>query len=686
MRRIILLLVAGLLVLAPSPAFGQLCRVLIGNEYSVPALIRLGGATYTVHPGQFLGLPLSEPAELCVWSCPANVCAWSCTLTACPRGVYTVVPAAIPKGLEFRVDNPGTCGPCRDETRRLDVNNLNMVVMNDGAIAWNPSVGLPGFEYPRGTGKTAVFAGGLWVGGIAQGETLVTVAEYSQEYTPGVMTGPNSWMDPTTPAFKPYKVAAFTGNPDDTTFMEHHQAEIDADPNLDWVIHHAWQEYMLGAAPFGAPVRSYLDGAGGTFDGPVVDGDLMIWSVYHDADPARHFNDAGRTPPIGIEVQQTAFAWNRRGDLGNRLFVRYRIVNRGFKTLTNAYIGLWMDPDLGGFTDDMIGSDIGQGLGFCYNANDSDAVYGNAPPAVGVRWVEGAKVPGGRLGMTALTAFRNGTDPRHHTESYNLMQGLNRDGTPMIDPTTSLPTKFQFNGDPVTGTGWLDPAASDKRMLASTGPFTLAPGDTQTVLAMILVGQGTDRLSSITALRDLATPTLISLVSAVADRDGVRLRWRAAAGAGARIYRTRGTGASWELAANLVVDGGGDLPFDDHDVVPGARYGYRVGLAGANGSEVLSPEVWLDVPPALELALQGFRPNPAVGVPTIAFTLPRVAKGRIDVIDVLGRRVAGRTLDGVAPGRHLMRLDDAGPLPPGIYLVRLTHGPRVLTARAVVLR
>jgi hypothetical protein len=145
-------------------------------------------------------------------------------------------------------------------------------------------------------------------------------------------------------------------------------------------------------------------------------------------------------------------------------------------------------------------------------------------------------------------------------------------------------------------------------------------------------------------------------------------------------------GGAWELAASVAADAGGDLMFEDRAVTPGARYGYRVGLTGPNGTEALSPEVWLDVPQALELALQGFRPNPAVGIPTIAFTLPRVAKGRIELIDVLGRRVASRTLDGVAPGQHLMRLDDGGPLPPGVYLVRLSHGTRVLTMRAVVLR
>ena len=145
-------------------------------------------------------------------------------------------------------------------------------------------------------------------------------------------------------------------------------------------------------------------------------------------------------------------------------------------------------------------------------------------------------------------------------------------------------------------------------------------------------------------------------------------------------------GGAWELAASLSADPGGDLVFEDRAVVPGVRYGYRVGLAGANGTELLSPEVWLDIPRALELALEGFRPNPAVGLPTIAFTLPGAAKGRLELIDVGGRRIASRALDGLGAGSHVVRLDDAGPLPPGIYLVRLTHGTRVLTTRAVVLR
>ena len=635
-------------------------------------------------PGEQAQIFVTDRDSICLVFCTLEGCQTTCA-SICPFGSYAI--QMISTGLTIKVLDAGSCEHCIEGPRRLDVNNLNMVVTNLGSIASDLETGSAGLEYPRGSGNTAMYGAGLWVGCHVNGETRVTVAEYSQEFLPGVMTGPTGFDDPVNPAYHCFKIYALTGNPADTMHLFHNGAELAGDPRLDGLIHHSWAEYMQQAAPHGAPVRTYLDPAapGGVRLGPDVSGDQMIWSVFNDANPARHFAGGGGTAPLGIEVRQTAFAFNRRGELGNRVYVRYQILNRGPNTLLDAYVALWMDPDLGLFTDDMIGSDPGQ-LGYCYNATNNDPVYGPAPPAVGIRWLEGPKVGAGRLKLSALAAYTNGTDPEAATGSYNSMRGLNTDGSPMVDPLTGFPTTFEYDGDPVTGAGWLDPHPADKRMLASCGPFTMAPGDTQTVLAMILIGQGTDRLSSITAMRDLATPALISLVSAVADRDGVRLRWRVDAGATARIDRSEGAGGPWELAANVTADAGGDLAFDDRAVVPGIRYGYRVGLAGPNGTELLSPEVWLDVPQSVELALQGVRPNPSTGVPTIAFTLPTVAKGEIEVFDLSGRRVASRTLDGVAAGQHLMRLDDTGPLPPGVYLVRLTHGPRVLTVRAVMLR
>jgi hypothetical protein len=63
------------------------------------------------------------------------------------------------------------------------------------------------------------------------------------------------------------------------------------------------------------------------------------------------------TQPLGVEVQQTTFGFNRQGPLANTVFIRYRIINKGGNQLSNMFVSQWCDPDLGGFADDLVGCD-----------------------------------------------------------------------------------------------------------------------------------------------------------------------------------------------------------------------------------------------------------------------------------------------------------------------------------------
>lgn len=183
--------------------------------------------------------------------------------------------------------------------------------------------------------------------------------------------------------------------------------------------------------------------------GPDVMGDQMLWSVYNDANPGLHTNRAGQSAPLGVEVQQATFAFNVPGALGNTIYMRFRIINKGGQGLESMNVSLWSDPDVGGPGDDLEGSDIGRSLGYAYNATNNDAVYGATPPAVGVDLLGPGRA-------SAFSYYINGRDPQNAGETYNLMRGLNSDGTPVIDPTTGLPSLYYAPGDPVAGTGWLD--------------------------------------------------------------------------------------------------------------------------------------------------------------------------------------------------------------------------------------
>ncbi|MCJ7554719.1 MAG: T9SS type A sorting domain-containing protein [Ignavibacteriaceae bacterium] len=89
------------------------------------------------------------------------------------------------------------------------------------------------------------------------------------------------------------------------------------------------------------------------------------------------------------------------------------------------------------------------------------------------------------------------------------MQGLNNFGDYIIDPTTNLPTIWPLTGDPVTGTGWYLVCPNclsgfDQRYHVPTGPFNMAPNDTQEVVIAFLIKRGTDNINSITELRNYA--------------------------------------------------------------------------------------------------------------------------------------------------------------------------------------
>jgi hypothetical protein len=420
-------------------------------------------------------------------------------------------PAARPAARPFGIQRPHRTTVI-DNIRRIDINNINMFVTNYGSFAWDLTTSNPGLLYPKGTTKSAVFAGGLWLGATVDSTVRTVVSEYSQEYGPGAMVG-TTFDDPTRPEYRTYKMVRYT-NASDSTHLEREANEAAIE---DPLVHHSWSEYMAGAAPFGAPTRTYrlpiTETANSTDSvdivGPDVTGDMMLWAVYNDADPDNHTNDAGNSPPLGVEIQQSTFAFNRQGALGNVVFLRWMIINKGGQQLDSMFVSIWSDTDLGGAADDLVGVDVPLSLGYTYNSTNNDQLYGGAPPAVGYDFFQGPRYlvsdtsPAGLepLPMTSFNKYINGTDPTSTSDTYNYMNGFLPDGSEVIDPTTGLPTKFFHPGDPTTGSGWLDSNPADRRHLLSAGPFYMSPGDTQVVVGALIIGNGTDRLSSISAMR-----------------------------------------------------------------------------------------------------------------------------------------------------------------------------------------
>ncbi|MBI5709933.1 MAG: hypothetical protein HZC42_06455 [Candidatus Eisenbacteria bacterium] len=424
----------------------------------------------------------------------------------------------------------GTRTPVIADLRRLDVNRLDLPVDNAGTF------GAP-LRYPAGGAPAVLSAGGLWIGAKVGSGVRVAGGGYAIGFHPGAMVGGFS-DDPARPQYRVWKVRRWSGSPADTA----HVTRVTSDG--DTLVHHAWSEYLAGAAPYGAPTRNWRLPLTATADptdsvdvpGPDVKGDLMLWAVYNAAAPA------APPPALGVEVRQTLFAFERADPLGDAVFAEFRICNRGADTLDSTYVSLWADPDVGDASDDLVGVDLARALGFAYNRTHDDMVYGATPPAVGCLMSRGAldRASGGTLGLTNFHGYIKAYDG---ASIYHLMRTLDPSGQPVTDPTTGLPTSFTYTGDPVAGTGWLPGPLYDPRMLLSSGPFTLAPGDSQVIAGAIVAARGADRLASVDVLRlaadfarglfargyEFAQPPSPPTVSVEAERDRVALCWDEAA-------------------------------------------------------------------------------------------------------------------------------------------------------------
>jgi len=151
------------------------------------------------------------------------------------------------------------------------------------------------------------------------------------------------------------------------------------------------------------------------------------------------------------------------------------------------------------------------------------------------------------------------------------------------------------------------------------------------------------------------------------------------------IYR-RTAQDGWTRAGDGLADGLGYVRFEDDAVVPGTRYGYRLGI-GVGGVERMAGETWIDVPAtARGTVLAGARPNPARGAPIVAFSIGSAGPVVVELLDVNGRRLSTERWPTLSAGDHLLAIGGGASLAPGVYWVRLTHEGRSLTRPFSIVR
>jgi Secretion system C-terminal sorting domain len=405
-----------------------------------------------------------------------------------------------------------------DHYNYISVNEIKMYISNNGDGSHDPNTDGQGLYWPGGINATqgAVFEDGLVWGGIINNDTSCGGSTYRHGLQAGKILDNGTADDPTLEKYRVYKVLNGWEN-------------LPPGPERDQYE----QDYNEWPADEGAPFNDvnsdgiYTPG----IDNPYI-GNETMWCVSNDLDASKTMYLYG-SMPMGLEVQTLAYAFNQTGFLGNTILKKYTLINKSQNTIDNMYLAYWADDDLGDGNDDFVGCDTVLNLGYTYNGDNNDQIYGTTPPAIGHMFVQGPIIPGNlndsayfknhwkegykNLPITSFTFYINGaqiySDPVFGSphQIYNCLQGLSAGGDDIIDPTSGNPTRYTLSGDPVAGTGWYEgagwpsgPAPSDIRSMITTGPFTMAPGDTQEVVVTIFLAQGIDNIQSVAALKDRA--------------------------------------------------------------------------------------------------------------------------------------------------------------------------------------
>ncbi|MCK9279473.1 MAG: T9SS type A sorting domain-containing protein [Melioribacteraceae bacterium] len=419
---------------------------------------------------------------------------------------------------------------------KFNINNISTWFKNDGESDINQN-GNSGFVYPKGSWMAAVFQSGFLWGGKVDDHIRVGGSVYRQGTVPGrvIKNSIGKWeaVNPIDPDVRIYRVRPDYKKADLSSEVKDGDG-IDQN-DVRKIYEKDWKEWP---ASQGAPFEDVnKDGVyDPSIDIPGIKGaHQTIWFVCNDFDnEATHF--MYDSPPLGIEEQVTIWGYKTKGAYSNILFRKYIIINKNLdqKPFTDMYVSMWCDADIGNASDDMTGCDSTLSLGFNYNGQNSDAVYKENVPAVGFQFLQGPLVAGSssdtavfndkyiigkkNLPMTTYYYMDKGggnlTDPaqglydRGTLPFYSFMQGLiPYINIPHINPTTLLPTKFPFGGDPVKGTGWVDTYANDRRFGIASGPFNMAYGDTQEIVFAEIAAGGTrnvDRLQAVTLLKEYA--------------------------------------------------------------------------------------------------------------------------------------------------------------------------------------
>ena len=272
-------------------------------------------------------------------------------------------------------NNKRTAASClpSSSSAELNINNVRCLLQNGGDMWWdlvnNPRYEVPKVDNPADA-RHSSFASSIWIGGIDDSEQLRVAAQtYRQrgnDFWPGPLADGANITEATCEQwdkhFVIYKseIDAFRAA---YQLFESEGIEINTSlyPSvMGWPGHGEDSDgWILQLAPY---VDQNLNGRYEPLlgDYPDIQGDQAIWWVTNDRGDV-HTATGGQE--IGIQIKTLAFAFATSNAVNDMTFYKYNITNKSTHTLSNTYMGNWVDSDIGLPSDDYVGCEYRVGIG-----------------------------------------------------------------------------------------------------------------------------------------------------------------------------------------------------------------------------------------------------------------------------------------------------------------------------------
>jgi len=297
-------------------------------------------------------------------------------------------------------------------------------------------------------------------------------------------------------------------------------------------------------------------------DKPALIGDFTSWCVYNDGVPTPN-RRIPTVSPLGIEIQQTIWAYKSIPKLANSVFIRYRIVYKGndvipdINKLDSVYFSFVNDFDIGTYNTDLLGTDTLLQSVYGYKRG-KDEFFGVNPPAIMAQLLQGpyAFIPNvsfndrngngiyddGDIPITSAKQFimgnmvreipgainlkisssngiiRSPWEPEYFNEYavFNMLRGYNLMGNKYTPCTYTFGVVvggvdcnqvnpfYLFSGDPVENKGWIMNTAYDVQLFLNVGGFNLEKNRPVDIIVAYAIGRGNNAINSIVEARKAA--------------------------------------------------------------------------------------------------------------------------------------------------------------------------------------